>query len=133
MNQIDLILENIRLGHINQLMLEATTPAEVNRGVALINESIQQVYSVLQEANFNPAGAALGVAGGAALGAAGGALASVPDSIIRTVGGTIGDDDGTSGFGQQLYDGAAGLGTLGAIGGGLAGGISGATLGNRTR
>jgi hypothetical protein len=49
MNQIDLILENIRLGHINQLMLEATTPDEVNRGVALINESMQTVYGVLQE------------------------------------------------------------------------------------
>jgi hypothetical protein len=53
MNQIDLILENIRLGHINQLMLEATTPDEVNRGVALINESMQTVYGVLQEAYYD--------------------------------------------------------------------------------
>jgi hypothetical protein len=56
MNQIDLILENIRLGHINQLMLEATTPDEVNRGVALINESMQTVYGVLQEAYYDDNG-----------------------------------------------------------------------------
>jgi hypothetical protein len=49
MNQIDLILENIRLGHINQLMLEATTMDEVHRGVALINESMQTTYGVLEE------------------------------------------------------------------------------------
>jgi hypothetical protein len=30
-------------------MLEATTPDEVNRGVALINESMQTVYGVLEE------------------------------------------------------------------------------------
>jgi hypothetical protein len=34
-------------------MLEATTPDEVNRGVALINESMQTVYGVLQEAYYD--------------------------------------------------------------------------------
>jgi hypothetical protein len=80
MNQIDLILENIRLGHINQLILEATTPDEVNRGVALINESMQTVYGALFEGDrirqvhigaIQKAAPTIGAAGlgGAAIGA----------------------------------------------------------------
>jgi hypothetical protein len=61
-------------------MLEATTPDEVNRGVALINESMQTVYGVLFEGdrilqaqmgavrNAAPTIGAAGL-GGAALGA----------------------------------------------------------------
>jgi hypothetical protein len=125
MNQIDLILENIRLGHINQLILEATSPDEVNRGIALINESMQNVYGAARKVGAVPA-ALLGAAGGAALGGISGALSSVPDTIARSIGGAIGDDDNTTNFGQQAYDGIVGLGTLGALGGGVTGGVLGA-------
>ena len=40
MNQLNLILENIRLGHIEQLLIEATSEEEISRGIQLINESM---------------------------------------------------------------------------------------------
>jgi hypothetical protein len=46
---LDLILENIRLGHIEALLQEATTDLEVVRGQRLINESIMQLRGVLME------------------------------------------------------------------------------------
>jgi hypothetical protein len=47
MNQLDLILENIRLGHIEQLLQEAQSDLEVIRGQRLINESIMQIRGAL--------------------------------------------------------------------------------------
>ena len=47
MNQLDLILENIRLGHIEHLMQEAQSDLEVIRGQRLINESIMQLRGAL--------------------------------------------------------------------------------------
>lgn len=46
---LDLILENIRLKHIETLLQEATTDLEVVRGQRLINESIMQLHGVLME------------------------------------------------------------------------------------
>ena len=63
MNQLDLILENIRLGHINALLLEATTEDEIVRGVNLINESMQLLASSLLQENLTP-GQKLVTAGG---------------------------------------------------------------------
>jgi hypothetical protein len=47
MNQLDLILENIRLGHIEQLLQEAQSDLEVIRGQRLINESIMQIRGAI--------------------------------------------------------------------------------------
>ena len=49
MNQLDLILENIRLKHIEKLLLEATTDEEVQRGMQLINESMSTLHQMLVE------------------------------------------------------------------------------------
>jgi hypothetical protein len=46
---LDLILENIRLGHIEALLQEAATDLEVVRGQRLINESIMQLHNALME------------------------------------------------------------------------------------
>lgn len=50
MNQtLDLILENLRLSSIEKLLLEATTEEEVQSGIQMINESINQVEGILFE------------------------------------------------------------------------------------
>ena len=49
MNNLELILENIRLKYINALLLEATTEDEIVRGVNLINESRQLLAGNLME------------------------------------------------------------------------------------
>lgn len=50
MNQtLNLILENLRLSSIEKLLLEATTEEEVQSGIQLINESINQVEEILFE------------------------------------------------------------------------------------
>ena len=49
MNQLDLILENIRLKHIEKLLLEATTDEEVQRGMQLINESMSKISGTLHQ------------------------------------------------------------------------------------
>jgi hypothetical protein len=82
MTQIEMILENIRLGHIEQLMQEATSDLEVIRGQRLINESIMAIQGALlqefdasqylpeEEPMVDPATGTM-VAGGLGLGAAG--------------------------------------------------------------
>ena len=55
MNQLDLILEIIRLGHIENLFQEAQSDLEVIRGQRLINESILAIRSaLLQESIMVP-------------------------------------------------------------------------------
>jgi hypothetical protein len=49
MNQIDMILENIRLGHIEQLMESAQSDIEVIRGQRLINESMMAIQGALMQ------------------------------------------------------------------------------------
>jgi hypothetical protein len=49
MKQLDLMLENIRLGHIEKLLQEAQTKEEINRGVALINESMSLIEESLSD------------------------------------------------------------------------------------
>jgi hypothetical protein len=56
MNQLNLILENIRLSHIEKLLLEAQTEDELQRGVALINESMQTVAGLIQEFDLSTLG-----------------------------------------------------------------------------
>ena len=51
MNQLDLILENIRLEQIEKLYQEAQTDLEIIRGQRLINESMMQVRGALQQEN----------------------------------------------------------------------------------
>jgi hypothetical protein len=56
MKQLDLILENIRLSHIEKILLESGTQMEAQRGIDLINESIYTVGSMagslMEEFNF---------------------------------------------------------------------------------
>ena len=47
MNQLDLILENIRLGQIEKLYQEAETDLEIIRGQRLINESVMVIRNIL--------------------------------------------------------------------------------------
>jgi hypothetical protein len=49
MNQLNLILENVRLSHIEKLLQESQTQDELQRGIVLINESMQAVLTLLQE------------------------------------------------------------------------------------
>ena len=49
MNNIELILENIRLKHIEHLLQETSDNREINFGIALINESMQNLYMLLKE------------------------------------------------------------------------------------
>jgi hypothetical protein len=49
MNQLELILENIRLSHIEKILLESSTQMEAQRGIDLINESIYAVAGSLME------------------------------------------------------------------------------------
>ncbi len=46
---LDLLLENIRLSHIEKLLQEATSDLEVIQGQRLINESIIQLRELLIE------------------------------------------------------------------------------------
>jgi hypothetical protein len=46
MENLDLILENIRLSSIERLIMEATSEEELQRGVTLINES----FALMEEA-----------------------------------------------------------------------------------
>lgn len=57
MNHIELILENIRLGHIEKLLQESTNQEELQRGVNLINESMQILAELLEADGWmNPSG-----------------------------------------------------------------------------
>lgn len=47
-NNFNLIFENIRLKAIDKLYQEADSLDEVQRGVALINESLYHVYEILE-------------------------------------------------------------------------------------
>jgi hypothetical protein len=49
MNQLDLILENIRLSHTERLLQEAQTDLELVRGQRLINESVMAIRGALME------------------------------------------------------------------------------------
>ena len=51
MNKLDLILENIRLSHIEQLLMEAESQDEINRGIQLINESINLLLEYTLDPN----------------------------------------------------------------------------------
>jgi hypothetical protein len=82
MNQLELILENIRLSHIEKILLESSTQMEAQRGIDLINESIYTVGSLVQENRLvnmttgsrdqgdlmSGIGSVAGLAGGALLG-----------------------------------------------------------------
>lgn len=73
MSQLELILENIRLSHIEKLLQEAQTEDELQRGVVLINESMQMIAgSLMEEAAWKQ------LAGSALIGAG---LASSPAII----------------------------------------------------
>jgi hypothetical protein len=52
MNQLELILENIRLSQIEKILLESSTQQEAQRGIDLINESIYMAGNLLQENMF---------------------------------------------------------------------------------
>ena len=49
MNQLDLILENIRLSYTERLLQEAQTDLELVRGQRLINESVMAIRGALVE------------------------------------------------------------------------------------
>lgn len=57
MNYIELILENARLGYIEALLQESTNKEELQRGINLINESIQVLAEMLEADGWiNPSG-----------------------------------------------------------------------------
>jgi hypothetical protein len=45
--RLELVIENIRLDSIEKLLIEATTEEEVQSGIQMINESINQVSALL--------------------------------------------------------------------------------------
>ena len=49
MTKLELILENIRLSHIEQLLMEAGSQDEIQRGIQVINESIHLLANNLME------------------------------------------------------------------------------------
>ena len=53
MNQLELILENIRLSHIEKILLESSTQQEAQRGIDLINESIYTIGTLMEEMSSN--------------------------------------------------------------------------------
>ncbi len=113
---LDLILENLRLQHIEKLLTEATSDLEVVRGQRLINESIIQLRSVLMEegALVAPQSGNLTrnlVVGGAGLGALAGGIAGHevgedavdPANMIQSVGHSLATNpaDTTQALGQM--------------------------------
>ena len=91
---LDLILENIRLGHIEKLLTEATSDLEVVRGQRLINESIMQLHGILMqevEAQKPSGGNGAAIATGLGLGA----VLAAPTLIGGAIGNSIHGDDGT--------------------------------------
>ena len=49
MNKLELILENVRLKHIEHLLTEAQSKDEIQYGIRLINESMETLYKILME------------------------------------------------------------------------------------
>jgi hypothetical protein len=57
MENLELIIENIRLGYIEKLLTECTNQEELNRGVNLINESMHILAEILEADGWmNPSG-----------------------------------------------------------------------------
>lgn len=44
---LELVIENIRLSSIEKLLIEATTEEEVQSGILMINESVNQIGELL--------------------------------------------------------------------------------------
>jgi hypothetical protein len=95
MNQLELILENIRLSHIEKILLESSTQMEAQRGIDLINESIYTIGVLLQEnsnrtSNALSNGAEYGGLAGLSLGAIGNGLTNVDNLSNEGIGTIVG-------------------------------------------